>query len=187
LSEDLGKSHPIDLQRVSKSAPKPRTNRKADRELLLSLVNSLSVSKANLRRDPCGDWNIFGRRGHISTDGTVTYASLSASTRRRWEVAKRALDLPVVQDGDDEGIVRLDDLPSEPLAETLRRLLGLRKSIRPSDKQRATLARFHFRRDNNGVSGRFIAITEGAATHPRADHSKRLMPPNLANEREVVP
>jgi hypothetical protein len=85
------------------------------------------------------------------------YVYLAAKTKRRWESAKRDLGLMVTQDGDSEGILRLDDLPSEPLAETLRRLLGLRKSIRPSDKQRATLARFQFRRDNTGVSARFIA------------------------------
>jgi hypothetical protein len=45
-----------------------RVDRKPDRELLLRLIEVLQVSKNNLRRDPCGDWNIFGRRGHISTD-----------------------------------------------------------------------------------------------------------------------
>lgn len=138
---------------------------KADRDLLLTLVDALSVSKTRLRRDPCGDWNIVGRRGHISTDGTAIYVYSSATTRRRWEAAKSALGLVVTQDGDDEGVVRLDDLPSESLAETLRRLLGLRKSVRPSDKQRATLARFWFHPDNSGVSGRFIAATEVVATH----------------------
>jgi hypothetical protein len=137
---------------------------KADREQLLRLVDALSVSKTRLSRDQCGHWNVFGRRGHISTDGIGMYVYLSTSSRRRWEAAKRALELPVVQDGDDEGIVRLDDLPSEALAETLRRLLGLRKSVRPSDKQRATLSRFQFRRDKAGVSDEFIAIAKGVAT-----------------------
>ena len=48
-----------------------RTNHKADRELLVGLVDALSVSRSRLKRDECGDWNIFGRRGHISTDGTA--------------------------------------------------------------------------------------------------------------------
>ncbi|MGY2907037.1 hypothetical protein [Bradyrhizobium sp. URHC0002] len=142
----------------------PRAPHKADRDLLLRLVTPLSVSKTRLRRDGCGDWNIVGRRGHISTDGTAMYVYLACKTMRRWEAAKSALSLTVVQDGDLEGIVLLHDLPSESLAETLRRLLGLRKSVRPSDKQRATLARFQFRRDKVGVSSRFSAIAEGAAT-----------------------
>ena len=54
----------------------------------------------------------------------------------------------------------LDELPSELQAENLRRLLGLRKSIRPSDRQRATLARFSFRRDKPSVSSGFIAPSE---------------------------
>ena len=69
------------------------------------------------------------------------YVYLQPGSKRRWEKAKHALGLTVTQDSDDEGVLRMDDLPSEPLAETLRRLLGLRKSVRPSDKQRASLAR----------------------------------------------
>lgn len=138
-----------------------RTNHKADRELLLSLVDALGVSKNRLRRDPCRDWTIFGRRGHVSTDGVAAYVYLTCKTKRRWESAKRELGLVVAQDGDDEGIIRMDDgPPSESQAEILRRLLGLRKSIRPSDRQRATLARFHFRRDKTLVSGGFIAPSE---------------------------
>jgi hypothetical protein len=135
-------------------------------------ICSQRLRKANLRRDPCGDWNVSGRRGHISTDGTAFYFYLQPGTKRRWEKAKRDLGLIVTQDGDDEGILRMDELSPAPLAETLRRLLGLRKSVRPSDKQRATLARFQFGRDNNGVSGRSIAATEVAASLERRLWSK---------------
>jgi hypothetical protein len=137
-----------------------RTSHNADRELLLSLVSALNVSKTRLSRDPCGDWNIVGRRGHISTDGTGMYVYLPCKTKRRWEAAKSLLGLIATQDGDTEGVLRLDDLPRESMAETLRRLLGLRKSVRPSDKQRAALARFHFRRDKPAVSDPSIAVTE---------------------------
>ena len=140
-----------------------RTNHKADRELLLGLVDALNVSKSRIRRDECGDWNIVGRRGHISSDGTAAYVFMSCKTGRRWKAAKRDLGLVVSQDGDDEGVLRLDTPPTESEAETLRRLLGLRRSVRSSDKQRATLASFHFRRDKPGVSGRFIASAEAAA------------------------
>jgi hypothetical protein len=143
-----------------------RATHKADRDLLLSLVEALSISKTRLSRDECGHWTIFGRRGHISTDGVASYIYVACKTKRKWEAAKSTLGLVTTQDGDCEGILRLDDLPTEQMAETLRRLLGLRKSVRPSDRQRANLARFHFRRDNNGVSGRFIAVTEAAATPP---------------------
>ncbi|MEH2508560.1 hypothetical protein V1290_007371 [Bradyrhizobium sp. AZCC 1578] len=143
-----------------------RTSHKADRNLLLGLVDALSVSKTRLSRDLCGDWNIVGRRGHIATDGTAIYVYMDCKTKRRWEAAKFALGLPATQDGDTEGVMRLDDLPSESLAETIRRLLGLRKSVRPSDRQRAILSRFHFRRDSTPVSGGFISTADAAATHP---------------------
>lgn len=133
---------------------------KADRELLLGVVGALNVAKTRLSRDPCGDWNIVGRRGHISSDGTAMYVYLARESKRRWEAAKSMLGLVVTQDGDPEGFLRLDDLPSDSQAETLRRLLGLKRSVRPSDKKRATLSRFQFRRDNNAVSGRFIWATE---------------------------
>lgn len=142
-----------------------RTDHKADRDLLLRLVGALSISKVRLKRDECGHWNLVGRRGNISTDGTGMYVYLPCKAKRRWEAAKSVLGLSVVQDGDDEGIFRLDDLPSEAVSETLRRLLGLRKSTRPSDKQRATLGRFHFRRDKTPVSDGFIAAADAAATH----------------------
>lgn len=137
-----------------------RTNHKADRDLLLDLVDALNVSKNRLRRDECSHWNIVGRRGHVCTDGAGMYVFLACKTKRRWESAKRELGLIVTQDGDDEGVMRLDERPSEPQAETLRRLLGLRKSIRPSEAQRATLSRFHFARDKSGVSDCFIATAE---------------------------
>lgn len=142
-----------------------RADHKVDRDLLLRLVGALSISKVRLKRDECGHWAVVGRRGHISTDGTSIYVYLPCQTKRKWEAAKSTLGLPVSQDGDTEGVLRLDDLPSEPLAETLRRLLGLRRPIRPSDKQRANLARFAFSRDRTPVSGSFIAPRERAATH----------------------
>ncbi len=75
------------------------TSRKPDREPLLAVVGALEVPKANLRRDPCGDWNIIGRRGHISTDGSGHMST--CGTKRRWEKAKRALSfLTVTQNGD---------------------------------------------------------------------------------------
>jgi hypothetical protein len=89
------------------------SSRKPDRDLLLGIVAALMVSKANLRRDPCGDWNIFGRRGHISSDGGGAYVYLRPGTKRIWENAKRASGfLPVVQDGDDEGVLKMGDLPT---------------------------------------------------------------------------
>jgi hypothetical protein len=143
-----------------------RAKRTADRALLLSLVDALNVSKNNLSRDACGDWNIFGRRGHISSDGASMFVYLAPGTVRRWESAKRLLSFATVtQDGDDEGVFRLVDLPTAEQAETLRKLVGLRKVARLTATQRSTLRRFSFPRDKAGVSDQSIAFAEEAATH----------------------
>jgi len=119
----------------------PLASRKADRELLLALADALQVSKSNLRRDPCGDWNIFGRRGHISTDGIATHIYLQPGTKRRWEKAKRSLGfLTVTQDGDDEGTMKMVDLPTAGQAGLVRKLVGMRKAPPLSEERRAALS-----------------------------------------------
>ena len=143
------------------------TNRKADRDLLLGLTAALRVSKANLRRDHCCDWNIFGRRGHISSDGVGQYVYLRLGTKRKWESAKRTLSfLTVTQDGDDEGVLKMGDLPTADQAEIIRKLLGLRKVAPLTDGQRATLHRFSFARDKTPASEQIIDVPEGGRYHP---------------------
>jgi hypothetical protein len=94
-----------------------KTNRRADRELLLALCEALSISKGRIRRDPCGDWIIEGLRGHILTDGVDAFAFIAAGTARRWERTKRVLNfMTMIQNGDEEGILKLGCRPrSRPL------------------------------------------------------------------------
>jgi len=140
-----------------------RTNRKADRESLIALTEALQVSKSNLRRDSCGDWNIIGRRGHISTDGVWQYVYLQPGSRRKWEAAKRILAfLIVTQDGDDEGVLKIAGTPTPEQAGLLRKHLGLRKTSPLTKEQRATLRRFSFDRDKTPVSASSIAATGGS-------------------------
>jgi hypothetical protein len=144
------------------------TNRKADRELLMALTGCLSVSQGRLRRDPCGDWVIVGRRGHFLTDGVNAFAYLPAGTARRWERAKRILNfMTVTQDGDGEGILKLLEMPTPEQAEALRKLLGLNKASPLSDERRASLASAGFLQANRPVQAGFIASGQVAATpHP---------------------
>ena len=145
------------------------SSRKPDRDLLLGIVAALRVSKANLRRDSCGDWNIFGRAGHISTDGVGQYVYLRLGTKRKWESAKRTLSfLTVTQDGDDEGVLKMGHRPTADQAEIIRKLLGLRKVAPLTDGQRATLHRFSFARDKTPVSEQIIDVPEGGRYHPNA-------------------
>lgn len=118
-----------------------RTDRRADRELLVTLVSALSVSQGRLRRDACGDWILVGARGHIFTDAVGIYAYVPAGTARRWTNVKRALSfmMVVTQDGDDEGILKMDGLPSPDQAAALRKVLGLRKSAPLTPERREAL------------------------------------------------
>jgi hypothetical protein len=143
-----------------------RTNRTADRDLLISLTESLSVSPRRLRRDPCGDWIVVGKRGHVLTDGVNAFAYLPAGTSRRWEKAKRVLSfMAVTQDGDAEGIFRLDGMPSPTQAEAIRKAVGLRKVNPLTDAARAALSRTSFPRAKRPIQTDFIASGGVAATN----------------------
>jgi hypothetical protein len=143
-----------------------RTDRRADRELLVTLVDALSVSLGRLRRDPCGDWVINGTRGHILTDGTDAFVYLPAGTARRWERAKRTLNfMSPTQDGDTEGVLKLIEMPSSPLAAVLRKVIGLRKVSILTDEQRQLLARHSFGRDKPPVSRTIFDLPEVGATN----------------------
>jgi hypothetical protein len=148
-----------------------RSDRKPDRDLLLGLLDALSVSRNNMRRDPCGDWTIVGRRGHILTDAASIYAYVSAGTARRWTSAKRALSFMVVsQDGDDEGILKMDGMPSPDQAAALRKVLGLRKSAPLTPERREALRQvgrpFVFIVAKTPISRAIIDLPEVSATHP---------------------
>lgn len=101
----------------------------SDRTKLAAFAATIGAAKTSLRRDACGDWCITGLIGHISTDGATLYASLGCSSARAWTNAKRNLSfLTIHQDGDSEGVLRLDrPLPADQ-AETLRTTLRIRKA-----------------------------------------------------------
>jgi hypothetical protein len=147
-----------------------RTSRTADRELLLALTESLSVSQRRLHRDPCGDWIIVGSRGHVLSDGVNAYIYLPFETARRWERAKRLLDfMAVVQDGDTEGVLRFDGMPTAEQAKVIRKLLGFRPRLELSEADRAALKNRFKTPSQRGGSDCFIASGGVAATIPLAD------------------
>ena len=62
------------------------------------------------------------------------------STRRWWGAAKRGLAFAkVAQDGDDEGCLILDRLPTEEEAEPIRHYLGISKKRELSPEERERL------------------------------------------------
>jgi hypothetical protein len=105
--------------------------RRADRARLQELLTALDAGEAQLRRDECGDWQIAGTRGHVYAMGStfhlvvfVDEPDLNAReihTGARWTWAKKRLPFaPVTQDGDDEGILRLEQLPTADQAIEIR-------------------------------------------------------------------
>jgi len=146
------------------------TNRKADRELLMTLTGCLSVSQGRIRRDPCGDWVIEGLRGHILTEGANAFAYLPAGTARRWNRAKQTLHfMTVTQDGDEEGILKLLEMPTAEQAGTLRKLLGLRKASPLTDERRAALISAGITQAKTPFQAGSIASGQVAATSPASD------------------
>jgi hypothetical protein len=146
----------------------PRASRKADRNVLLDLAKALSISQGKLKQDACGDWNIFARRGHISTDLSCFYAYLQLGSRRRWEFAKRTLSfIPVTQDGDNEGIFKICEMPTVEQATAIRKVFGMRKVTTLTEQQREIISRrLNLPPRNRAVSDDFIDAPGVPATNP---------------------
>jgi hypothetical protein len=110
-----------------------------DRERLVALLKALDESPSCLERPNCrlwiGDWQITGKHGHAMTDDTG-YLLYAQATPRRWTSIKQSLAFcKLTQDGDDEGILCLDRLPTEAEAEAIREALGFRKRRHMTEAQ----------------------------------------------------
>jgi hypothetical protein len=82
-----------------------------------------------------GDWQITGKHGHAMTAGDA-YLIYAQATPRRWTSIKQSLAFcKLTQDGDDEGILCLDRLPTEAEAEAIREALGFRKRRHMTEAQ----------------------------------------------------
>lgn len=127
-------------------------NRENDKILLEKLSEHLSTSEDRIRLDDCGDWNIFGRRGHIFTDSKLWYIFVAETTKRKWSAIKAKLKfMEVSQDGDDEGILKLERMPLQEEAEAIREVLGLNKRPELTEEQRAKLVERSFKLRKEGV------------------------------------
>jgi hypothetical protein len=96
----------------------------ADRAQQLRLLAALGAWDRALRRDELAAWCIAGTRGHIYTsgDGKTWLAYVAGRSVRHWSAirAKLAALCTITQDGDDEGVARLHDLPAPEQAEVIR-------------------------------------------------------------------
>jgi hypothetical protein len=118
----------------------------ADRAQQLRLLAALGAWDRALRRDELAAWRVQGTRGHIYTDGRGWVLYVSGRSVRHWSAvrAKLATFATITQDGDDEGVARLHDLPAPEQAAVIREALGIRKRVAVSTSWRDRLRRFAF-------------------------------------------
>src|SRR5690242_6410491 len=116
---------------------------------LLGFLEALDTSSVVLRRDIWRDeYAIRGRRGHIYPDGTgyLLYVTMEERgdeqpSAKRWNLAKQRLSFcRVTQDGDREGCLHLDRLPSPDEAAAIRDLLRIRRRRQLSETDRQEVA-----------------------------------------------
>jgi hypothetical protein len=117
-----------------------KQSRHQDKLLLQTLSDALDISHQRIRLDPCRDWNIVGTRGHVFTDTKLWYVFVAATSKRRWNNIKNNLAfMEVSQDGDEEGILKLERMPTPLEAKTIRAVIGLRPRTKPTEEQKAEL------------------------------------------------
>jgi hypothetical protein len=140
----------------------------ADRAQQLRLLAALGGWDRALRRDELAAWCITGTRGRIYTDGKGWVLYVSGRSVRHWSAVrtKLAAFATITQDGDDEGVARLHDLPAPEQATEIREALGIRKRVAVSTEQRSRLRElakaFGFKPKHHGeaVSGARIGGNE---------------------------
>jgi len=128
----------------------------ADRQLHQAFLVVVGASPRALRRDECGAWRIRGERPYLHLgDGNTFVVYVSCGSARAWSAIKKKLAFcSVTQDGNDEGCLRLLELPTTEQAVTIRKALGIRKCTEKSAKiivaEKEKLARA---RDRSGTAG----------------------------------
>jgi hypothetical protein len=120
------------------------------RPALLELVKALGCRDNALRRDECGDWRVNGKQGHIyavpgslnrpKTPGFQIY--IERESVREWSYAKKVLKpfADLTNDGDDDGMLFLDRLPTVNEAEVIRQYVGIAKKRAMTEETLAHLA-----------------------------------------------
>jgi hypothetical protein len=118
----------------------------ADRAQQERLLAALGAWDRALRRDDLAAWCIIGTRGRIYTDGKGWVLYVSGRSARHWSAvrAKLAAFATITQDGDDEGVARLHDLPAPEQAVEIREALGIRTRVAVSIGHRERLRRIGF-------------------------------------------
>jgi hypothetical protein len=110
------------------------------RPALLAFAGAIGSRDAALRRDECGDWRINGARGHVYAVPGGFQIIVMGWTAKGWNLAKQALSFAALtNDGDDEGALTLDRLPTRTEGEAIRKWVGIAKKREVSELERARL------------------------------------------------
>jgi hypothetical protein len=118
------------------------------RKSLDRFAKALNSAPRALRRDECGAWRINGKCGHVyaipgtleepGREGFLLYSG--DGSPRAWSFSKRALGFAkLINDGDDEGMLFFDRLPTAAEAEIISDRLGIRKRRDLSEETLAAL------------------------------------------------
>jgi hypothetical protein len=119
----------------------------ADRAQQKELLTALNASDRALRRDECGAWTISGKQGSIHTwgDGKSWVLFIACRSGQHWTYTKRRLSFCVVTlDCEDEGCLRLHQLPTPQQANVIRDILGIHKRREVSTVELERLKAFAF-------------------------------------------
>ena len=95
------------------------------------MLTALDAAQSRMRLDACRAWTLRGKRGYLATwgDGHRWFIYCCPGTIGKWNRMRQALS-PLgrcTQDGDAEGIIRLDTLPTPEQAALIRKAIGLVK------------------------------------------------------------
>jgi hypothetical protein len=117
-----------------------------DKKHLEALADRIDAV-SGVSKDACGDYALTGAYGwiyHVGLPGAPLVFQIIVGTTSplRWRKAKALLAFGrVTQDGDCEGSITFDGLPTAAQGEILRQVVGLRKRRTMSDDQRDALRR----------------------------------------------
>lgn len=130
-----------------------QANRLEDKKYLKKLCKALDVSERRIKVDECGDWNIVGTRGKISTETRFWYLYTDSGTSRKWNTTKKMLSfMEVHQDGDSEGILKCRRMPFREESMSVRKVIGLRPTTKLTEEGRALLKNRFKSPSQEGVS-----------------------------------
>ena len=95
------------------------------------------------KKDACGDWNIFGKKGHIYHDHTYWYVMVYAG-----KLLSERLSFMTKWQGD--GIFRSNKLPTPGQAVIIRKVAGLKRKrvLSPEHRKKALENLVFFKKKN---------------------------------------